>query len=477
MLYNDAKLYVPEGQTFNVNQLILRSKDDTVPRADIRGTLNQTVEKFGFEKRIKSTRWYKVALPYSCKIEDVTFRSGEKAHYGKDWVLRTYNGDRRANGTEGGNWNNYTGDYMLPGVGYNLAIDGDILDPGNTYAELHFPMTPNDGFAEEASIPVTVYAYGVGRDVTPNHKGWNIIGNPYMMDYKTGTKGSGLAPLTVGKLDVDGDHYILTPNTLRYVVKLKDNSREYEQVAIGDGTKNIEPFLAYFVQINGATDNEELSINFTKGQQEGRSSIVRRAREEYEEEEDRHPVWCVINLTNGLNEQDETTFLISDDFTDNYEMMDDLFKMRGDKYTAYTKPVLASRNNAGEMAFNALPDASAEAGIPLNFFAATGGSYSIAWDDRFGREEIKAIQLFDKETNDWYDLMNEAYTFSTNRTENTDRFMVSVVVERKKAPQIATDIDNLYDGAAPRKVLINGHVYIVRGRAVYDLTGKQLLNQ
>lgn len=483
-VYNGAKLYVPSEQTYNVNQLVLRSKDDTVPRADIRGTINQTAEKFGFEKRIKGTRWYKIALPYRCKIEDVTFRNGNKAHYGKDWVLRTYNGDRRANGTEGGNWNNYEGEYMEAGIGYNLAIDGDILDPGNTYVELHFPMIPNDGFTEEASISVPVVAYGAnnsrikdGEPVTPNHLGWNMIGNPYMMDYTTGTKGANMSQFIAGKLDVVDEKYTLTENGLRYVVKLKDNSREYEQVAIGDGTKNIEPFLAYFVQIGGSSDNQELNVVFVNNKQEGRSPIVRRAREEYEEEEDRTPVWCVINLTNGLDEKDETTFLISDNFTDNYEMMDDLFKMRGDNYSDYTKPVLASRNNSGEMAFNALPDASAEAGIPLNFFAATGGSYTIAWDDKFGREEIKAIQLFDKEMNQWYNLMNEAYTFSTNRTDNTDRFMVSVNVERKKTPLITTDIDNLYNGNQPQKVLIDGHIYILRSGKVYDITGKQLLNR
>ena len=125
--------------------------------------------------------------------------------------------------------------------------------------------------------------------------------------------------------------------------------------------------------------------------------------------------------------------------------------------------------------FNALPDASAEAGIPLNFFAATGGSYSIAWDDKFGREEIKAIELFDKETNQWYNLMNEAYTFSTNRTDNTDRFKVSVRVERK-SPQTPTGLGDVSEGEAARKILYNGNIYIIRGGKVYDITGKQMLN-
>ena len=481
-VYNGAKLYVPEGQTFTINQLVLRSKDDTISRLDIRGTISQTADKFGFDKRIKATRWYKIALPYRCKISDVTFRNGEEATYGKDWVLRTYNGDRRANGTESGNWNNYTGEYMEAGVGYNLAINADILEPGNKYAELRFPMAPNAGFAEPASINVPVVAYGAnnsrtkdGEPVTPNHLGWNMIGNPYMMDYKTGTNGANMSHFIAGKLDIVDEKYQLTPDGLRYVVKLNENSKEYEQIAIGDGTKNIEPFLAYFVQIGGSSDNQGLNVQFVKGQQEGRSSIIRRAPAEYEE--DNYPVWCVINLTNVLDEQDETTFLISDDFTDDYDMMDDLVKMRGDKYTRYTKPVLASRNNAGEMAFNALPDQSAAAGIPLNYYAAADGDFTIALDGRFGIEELKDVQLYDSQEKKWIDLrMENNYPFYTTAGNNDSRFMLYVTVERKQ-PEVTTNIDNATSNLTLTTI---GRTLIVSGLTsnsdiyVYDVSGKLL---
>ena len=482
-VYNDAKLYVPEGQTFTINQLVLRSKDDVIPRLDVRGTISQTAEKFAFEKRIKATRWYKIALPYRCKITDVTFRNGEEAEYGKDWVLRTYNGDRRANGTEGGNWDKFNGEYMEPGVGYNLAINADLLEPGNLYAELHFPMAPNAGFAEPASINVPVVAYGAnnsrtkeGQPVTPNHLGWNMIGNPYMMDYKTGTNGGNMSQFIAGKLDIVDEKYQLTDNGLRYVVKLSDNSQDYQQIAIGDGTKNIEPFLAYFVQIDGTSDNQGLNVQFVKGQQEGRSSIFRRNPAEYDEV-DNHPVWCVVNLTNVLDEQDETTFLISDDFTDDYDMMDDLVKMRGDKYTKYTKPVLASRNNAGEMAFNALPDQSAAAGIPLNYYAAADGEFTIALDGRFGIEELKDVQLYDSQEKKWIDLrMENNYPFYTTAGNNDSRFMLYVTVERKQ-PEVTTNIDNATSNLTlttiDRTLIVSGltsnsDIY------VYDVSGKLL---
>ena len=129
------------------------------------------------------------------------------------------------------------------------------------------------------------------------------------------------------------------------------------------------------------------------------------------------------------------------------------------------------------MAFNALPDASAEAGIPLHYFAATQGEYVIAYDDKYGREEVKAVMLLDKQTNEWHDLMNDSYTFYTNRIDDKDRFMLTVRVERKKEPQIITGLEEAGEYDAPRKILLNDHVYILRGGVLYDITGKQMLNR
>lgn len=150
--------------------------------------------------------------------------------------------------------------------------------------------------------------------------------------------------------------------------------------------------------------------------------------------------------------------------------------MRGGYYSYYTRPVLASRNNEGEMAFNALPDASAIAGIPLNYFAATKGNYTIAYNDKYDKDqEVKEVKLWDKTTEQWYDLMTESYTFTSNRVDNKDRFIVSIRVERK-GPQITTGVNN-WDSETngPRKILSNGYLFIIRGGNIYDVTGKEVL--
>ena len=159
-------------------------------------------------------------------------------------------------------------------------------------------------------------------------------------------------------------------------------------------------------------------------------------------------------------------------------MMNDLAKQRGDYYTYYNKPVLASRNNEGEMAFNALPDESASTvGVPLNFYAAQAGTYTIATDNRFNLEEVKSAMLHDATNNTYTDLLTQNYEFTASKGNNTDRFTLYVRVERKKAPEVATGTDNILENgklsliAIDRTLVLSGldeaaDIY------VYDMSGK-----
>ena len=488
-IYQGGKLVIPSGRNYTINSLAFRRQEDAVAMADIQGGLdiNKTNAVY-LDVRIDPTNWHYFTLPYDCNVSDITFSTGDPAVLGTDYLLKWYNGEKRAATQAGGCWEMVGASSVLKkGIGYIVALPGDNI----IKKELRFPMA-NAVIADEKTDKTIagVYGYGCDKDYTQvraNHRGWNLLGNPYFMPYTSDITD----PLLIGKIVPDystdpwDGHYKFdeTPATqLHYIVEPVDNGRsEYRQVAIAD--YEMTPFTCYFVQI-GADDplhpdptlEQGVEFHLTKVNR----SPVRRAPEEYEDVEDTHPVWCAVDLINSKDEKDETTLLISNDFTDEYDMMNDLVKMRGDYYQyaqVTTKPVLASRNNEGEMAFNALPDASAETGVPLNFFSAYSGSYTIAYNNKFDRDdEVKEVKLFDKTTNEWYDLMSEPYEFSTGRENNTTRFIISVRVERKRSPQSTTDIDNIGVSDGPRKILINGHVYIQRGAAIYDITGKQMLN-
>ena len=477
-IYHTGKLDVPTGKTFEINSLVMRCKDDSVARADVNGTLTPTVKTIYLDKRITATRVYKFSLPYACNIADVKWRSGEKAVYGTDWILRWYDGDRRANGIQSGNWKLFTGSTIQPGVGYDLVINSDVLESNNKYAELRFPMAiGGDNVTSPATVSVPVKAYGAnnsrtkdGQPVTPNHLGWNLIGNPYLNDY---TKNHMPDDLTEGALSIVDDKYTLTKNNLRYlVVPTYAGSTVYQQVNMA--ITDMEPFTAYFVQIDGSTDNEALNVVFSLSNVAGRNAVRRRV-EAQEYEDDNHIVWYAIDMSNEGGKKDETTLLISNRFNDKFEMMDDMHKIRN-----AGQSIIATRNDDGEMVFNALPDSSAAVkGVPVHYYAAEAGDYTISTSANYSLEEVAEAWLFDKTTGQYTNLLTDNYRFATAAGNNTDRFTLFVRVERKKAPEVATGNDNiLTDGqlsltAIDRTLVLSGltenaDVY------VYDMSGKLL---
>ena len=514
-VYPGGKLVVPTGTNYTMKSLALRRQEDAVASADVQGTITFSApapaparkdvgekpirktptgtKKTYFDLRVDPTNWHYISLPYDCDVADIRYANPEETDVpvlGTDYLIKWYNGEKRAATQAGGCWEMVAADATLKaGLGYIFSIPGE----GSVRREFRFPMD-NEVIAQEKANKMVngVYSYGGDQDfsiIRANHRGWNLLGNPYMLPYSSDITD----PLMTGYIvpDYPSDpeeiwdgHYKFdedptTHTYLRYIVEPIDNGWSgYTQVAIA--SYEMKPFTSYFVQIGGDHPEDPQGINFHVASVS--HSPVRRAPAEYEELEDRHPVWCAVTLTNPKGEKDETTLLISDNFTDGYDMMDDLTKWRGTYYQyaqITTKPVLASRNNEGEMAFNALPDSSALAGVPLNYFAASQGFYTFAYDDKYDRDmEVKEVKLWDKTTNQWYNLMYEPYSFSTARTDNKDRFVLSVRVERKHN-QTTTDLENVgtYKGDKPRKLLINGLLYIQRGKDVYDVTGKQLLNR
>lgn len=477
-IYPGGKLVVPTSTNYTVNSLAFRRQEDAISSADIRGnlTVNETDAVY-LDVRIDPTNWHYFTLPYDCNVSDITFSTGDPATLGTDYLLQWYDGAYRAAHKTGG-WTDVSPSATLKkGLGYIIALPGS----GIVKKELRFPMA-NDVIADESTNKTVTGVYGYGADnaeLRPNHKGWNLLGNPYFMKYSSDID----APLRTGLLLEDHStdpwdgQWTENGDGIYYIVEPIDNGWSgYRQVTMADYA--MKPFTCYFVQIGAEsplTPSSEQSVGFDYAQT-GRPALSPAPRRFDGEEEDNHPVWVGITMTAPNHEIDKTALRISNKFTDGYDMMNDLVKMRGSYYTYYNKPVLASRNSSEELAFNALPDASAEAGVPLNYYAATDGSYTIALDSKYPTDEVKSAMLLDAMTNEYNDLMAGAYTFVAAKGDNTTRFKLFVRVERKN-PQTPTGLENIGYSETPRKILIDGHVYIQRGNALYDVTGKQMLNR
>lgn len=487
-VYPTGKLHVPSGTSYTVKSLALRRQEDDVASAKIEGTLNVlTNDATYLDIRIDPTNWHYFTLPYDCNVSDIRFANEEETaipQVGSDFLLCSYDGEHRA-ATKSTSWKDLTStDVLKKGIGYIIAIPGD----GKVQREFRFPMA-NTVLTEENDNKLIDDLHAWGGDdaeLRPNHKGWNLIGNPYMMYYNLPTT---TTPLAAGTLIHDPDedpwmgHWVIEEGTgedagtgaLYYIVVPQDNGwSEYLQTTIGGF--DMPPFTSYFVQLGGNPDDNKGIEFVTTNKEDGPSPVIRRAPAE--DIVDNHEVWFGVDLINADGESDETTLLMSDKFTNDYDMMRDLVKMRGTYYTYYTKPVLASRNNEGEMAFNALPDSTAAAGVPLSFFAAADGQYRFTVSAHYPLDEVKEAYIYDNDNADakWHNLLQEDYVFNTKRGDNTSRFLLAVKVERKQ-PEITTSIDNLHKGLVlttiNRTLMLSGltndaDIY------VYDVSGKLL---
>ena len=480
-VYENSSLIVPNGTNYTINSLSLRRKEDAVASVsaypDALKLPESAAAPISLDFRLSAESWHWFTLPYDCNISEVTWVDGSPAQYNVDWFLMTYDGEKRAATQAGGCWKAHTGTTIKAGEGFILAINGNINNPKHTY-ELRFPMSKEVLAAEGTDKTVDVRAWGVENNIRPNHKGWNLIGNPYLAYYQrnniTNFEGLRLGQLTgpdpqTGYWEQTGDvPYVVVPVGAGWIA--------YEQVLASE--TDLLPFTAYFVQVGkDGTHNsdQDLKVSFdhTKLQLSATpmpASIIQRSASVVEE-----PVIVGVSLNNAKGESDKTSLIIDDQYTDEYEMNADFFKWFGDYYKYYTKPVLYTIGaDDGKRAFNAISEELATQPISLGMYAAQAGNYTFSLDLRSDLSKVQEVWLYDATQDTYTNLLQDSYTFQTAKTESAGRFFLSV----KMAPKVSTDINNVTDGTI--WATTQDHTIIVNGLLsnaqlwIYDATGKLL---
>lgn len=484
-VYAGGELYVPNGTDFKVNTLTVRSKGDEVGLVDVQGKLTRNNSTLIHSKRFHNVgadwRWYFFSLPYDCNVSEVTFSNGDPAVHGADFEIDWYDGEHRASSQANGNWVSIAShpDYpnvIKAGYGYTIAVEGKA---GHDNVSLHFPMANFKEVSTQVVVPVG--NWGAGDDaVEVNHKGWNVVGNPYLNMYKAQAGLDINGALRVGYLEVQSGKWVQDAEGARNInyatIPLDGGKSGYDQQALTNHEFN--PFQSFIIQVGGDAPRSDLQILLKNAYKKKRASIVMRKDSEYEAEENA-PVWLPLNISNSDGEKDQTTIIISDNYTDEYDMTYDLAKWRGSSYKRYTKPVIASVYGGYELAFNALSDESAANIIPLTVFTKNSGEMTFELSRGQGSGALEEVILHDSKLNVNHNLLtNGKYQVYVNAGETSDRFSLSARVNRKKEPQIATDIfiTDAPDGAV-RKLLIDGNIYIQRGNKIYDITGKPVVLQ
>ena len=382
-----------------------------------------------------------------------------------------YDGARRA--TEGstqgapGHWTPVSGTQLKAGVGYNIAVASDIVK------ELIFPMaigSTNLTNEENTKTAKTVAIHQYTGSTTINNHNWNLVAHPYVSPfeaYNGATIKAGWLkytpsgdPGTPGEWtrESTGSVYLTMPS-------FNAGAITYEQTVSTDIT-SLNPFLAVFVQGAGEGD-----LTF---EQTGRklTAPARHLAAKAEDEDES----IFIGITLSGNDQTDNTYLrVRPDFTDEYELGYDLEKF----ITFYTaRPQVYMKTPTNRLAFQALSDSAAAKMQPMGVYCYQAGTYTFSLNPDFPTDEIEAVYLYDATTGITTNLLYDTYSFSSSKQVYTNtRFALSAVIRRRVAEQ-TTDLTVQEAEQTPltRKILIDGHVYILRGGKVFDVTGKQLLN-
>lgn len=438
-------------------------------------TLVRNSNKINLDLKVNAKNYYPFAVPFAAKnnanVEYLDPVLAAASTYGTHFAIKTYNGARRADVGEdkANNWVRVLRDETLqPGVGYIITA---LTYPDKDTATIRIPMTvPNTWFqnGEQAevgttvrnTIAVTAHA-GAAATEHQRHAGWNFVANPYLTSFTGGNVANdgGLAYIN-GELIIEGS-YEYGGEDVPYVTIPAYDFAYYSQHKLSD--VKLSPEWSFFVQVGtGGT------MNFTTaGRQQAPASIAARNAEE-------RPVKMDVDLILSDNHSsDQTGIIISDRYTDAYEIGRDLEKLFG---SAYNLSVYTLMEDNTPLAFQALAIRSSMQVIPVGYRAPEQGEYTFRLNEATSsidllNEQYEQLVLVDYQTGELTNLLYTDYTFYSERTQSNSRFAI-YAVPRQNAP---TDLPNaIGSDEEVRKVIYNDHLYILRDGNVYNGMGQKM---
>lgn len=443
-LYQGAKLIVPTSTTYTINSLALRRDNNTVSTLGYQGTL--TLNHLYFDLYIDYKDWYYVALPDTFTLSKLRFANGKNAIHRTDYWVKWYNGKHRAE-TQAGSWATAPNDTLFqPGAGFIIGLADELIKKElrfefNAAQTLTNEKNPSGGYKTAGNLR----AWGINLDIRPNHKGWNLVGNPYMNIYDTDFAKA----IRAGYLEKDmpeghwNGQWLLSDtisSKTRYAVIPNKapqfaDAGYYESVALDD--KPLLPFTCFFVQMGGTNDNaQSLRFNISKK----RNNIVARS---YQEEEDDE-----LFLRIKVNDW-KTGCFISNQFTDEYEPGDDLES----RYPIY------QTINGFKLLYSAVNDSIIENGIQV-----TSPSGTLYLDPKVDVSLFDEINVLYNEQ--WYSLL---YGETVNIESGS-----FILQAKRKNKNVSTDIENVTPTNGLYKFTDGKCIYINKNGYIYNTLGTKL---
>lgn len=359
--------------------------------------------------------WYAFSVPFQVDAMNGVYFGETKLTNEVGYAIMKYHGDLRANGEYG--WKKYR-DIMQPGELYIITV------ADTEYKTLRFKKVADAPLAASDQVAVKKYALQEGGSTGDN--GWNGLGNPNL---QVSYYGSG------------------------YMHFLEHGDNAFKQRT--GSNINLVVGSAFFIQYGGSDGN----ITITKGTQGGANGYLAPAREPKAIENVIHEV----KIFKGDKEEDNVFFTAREDATNTYETGKDVAKLSMGTAKCAQMMIPAYGTNLCAADFPLVND---KASYPLTITTPAAGDYRIELAEAY---EDATIYLTYEGRVIW-NLSMSPYEVELQQGQ-TEGYGLRLVA----APQTPTDIENtdaLNGANGVQKVIIDEHVYILRGEQLFDVTGK-----
>lgn len=496
-VYEGGKLLISNNITLSVHSLVMYIDGDEsqAPEVQFGGAnakLDVQLGEIYLDRRLDEEDWYWFTLPYSAQLQEISYsnlaaNNNTAPVYRTDYFIKYYDGATRAADINAGNrkdtyWTHVAAagsDYTLQaGQGYIIGIadqKNTVQADGRKHTKrvLRFTMKPESNWntQEKGTGKITtVTPSTIAEERLAYNAGWNLIGNPYMHTYNTGTVG-GSAGIRNGawteELNDEGKwtgQWILDDNrdkTVPYISFFNRSTQQYEQVLANNC--NILPFNAFFVQIE-----EDTQVNFASNMNASRLPAYKRFLQE------ETPVYTGIQLT-GKSGKDQTGVVLSPDYSSAYEIGADLEKMEnGGKINVYTL------SEGIKLAFNGLSETEAAA-IPVGVALPQSGDYTFSFDLQYNPLQIDTLLLTDHALGITTNLLLQEYRFTAEKGTDNTRFTLKIRTNKDSKQPNTPTADNdmqqtgIWCAGVKDGILLNNPDDAADVR-IFDMTGKQVYN-
>ena len=362
-----------------------------------------------------SAGWYAFSVPFQVDALNGVYYGETKLTNEVGYAIMSHDGALRAENKYA--WKKFRG-IMQPGVFYVITV-------GNTdYKTLRFKKVADAALVASSSVPVSPFPSQTGNN---SDGAWNGIGNPNLAISNLSTSVS-----TMQFYDHKTNSFIGRSHSVNLVVG-----------------------SAFFIQYNAAS-TVLVPVGTTLN-----TGYLAPARTEKAVEDEIFQVSLVNTMTE--EEEDNVFFTAREEATNSYEIGRDVAKlsMGAAKCAQMTIPAYGTNLCAADF-----PLVNDKSSYPLTITTPSAGDYRIELAEAY---EDATIYLTYEGRVIW-NLSMSPYEIELQQGQ-TEGYGLRLVA----APKNPTDIENTeaINGAnGVQKVIIDEHVYILRGEQLFDVTGK-----